>query len=214
MDVASQIVRCGAGTFLALLGFGLWAAAIAPSSGAQEGRQQQRAALEELADDLKAPRPETRRSAVKKLADVGTREAWALVMGALADPDGQVADEAQVVLARARDPRVVRDLCERSGLASGDEWITLRAAEALGRVETAFDPRVLLRCVAPNAAELSRTALWSVERLARAKRLGSLVDGTGEIGEALHRWLRSRTATTPCAARPSSRPARSASRSA
>ena len=88
---------------------------------------------------------------MKKLADLGTREAWALVLGALADIDGQVGDEAQTVLSRARDPRVVRDLCERAGLASGDEWVTLRAAEALGRVYTVFDVRALLRCVAPNA---------------------------------------------------------------
>jgi HEAT repeat protein len=172
-----------------------------PRASAQEGgkKASERAELLELERDLKAPRPETRRSAVKKLADLGTREAWALVLGALAETDGQVADEAQTVLARARDPRVVRDLCERSGLTSGDEWIALRAAEALGRVETAFDVRALVRCVVPNAPELGRTALWSIERLARAKRLGLPADGSAtEAGETLVAKLGS-LATGGCA---------------
>ena len=126
--------------------------------------------IADLEKELKAPRPETRKSAVKKLAELDSREGWTLVMGALADPDGQVADEAEVALGRAREPHVVHDLCERGGLTSGDEWVALRAAEVLGRIEVAFDARALLRCVTPQGGELARTALWSIERQARAKR--------------------------------------------
>lgn len=135
------------------------------------GKANAPATVEDLARELKAPRPEARRSAVKKLAELDTRAAWTLVLGALADPDGQVADEAELALGRARDPHVVRDLCEKPGLASGDEWIALRAAEILGRVEVPFDTHTLLRCVAPALPELSRTALWSIERQVRAKRI-------------------------------------------
>jgi HEAT repeat protein len=124
----------------------------------------------DLEKDLKAARPETRKSAVKKLAEMDSRESWALVMQALADPDGQVADEAEMALGHAHEPHVVHDLCDRGGLASGDEWVMLRAAEALGRVEAPFDARALLRCATPQGGELARTALWSIERQVRAKR--------------------------------------------
>jgi HEAT repeat protein len=126
--------------------------------------------IADLEKDLKASRPETRKSAVKKLADLDTRESWSLVMQALADADGQVADEAEIALGRAREPHVVRELCERGGLASGDPWITLRAAEALGRIEVPFDARALLRCATPQGGDLARTALWSIERQVRARR--------------------------------------------
>jgi len=127
--------------------------------------------VDELAHDLRAPRPETRRSAVKKLSALGTREALALVVEALGDLDGQVADEAQVLLGSTTDAKIVTELAGHAGLGSQDEWIQLRAAEALGRVPVAIDARHLLRCVSGSDADLARTSLWSIERQLRSKHV-------------------------------------------
>lgn len=148
-------------------------ALFASLAGGGDSQRAQKSTLEEARRDLSAGRPETRRSAVKKLAELGTREAFELVLGALADADGQVADEAQLAAGRAREPALLVLLQGPLGLSARDEWVRLRAAEAYGRVEAGFDPRRLFGGVVSREPELARTALWSIERQALAQRLGA-----------------------------------------
>jgi HEAT repeat protein len=130
------------------------------------------AAREELEKGLRSERPEKRRASVARLAELGDRPAWELVLAALEDPEPEVADEAQLALGRATDPKLLAALAGAQGLRARDPWVRLRAAEALGRapVELACEP--FLQALDPSDAELSRTLLWSLERLHEEKRLG------------------------------------------
>jgi HEAT repeat protein len=144
--------------------------------------------LEELERDLRAPRPEKRRSAVKKLASLDQRPAWALVEKALTDPDAMVADEAELALAEIRDKKLAAELLGSGGLTSQKTEARARVAEALGRMRVELDGAALARSVACSEAELSRVVLWSIERLAAAKKLGgeheNIVQALVRIGGA------------------------------
>ncbi|MEZ5975693.1 MAG: hypothetical protein R3E96_12885 [Planctomycetota bacterium] len=84
-------------------------------------------------NDLLSRYEKDRAGAVRKLAEIGGDEAWGLVIKALADSKGQVADEAQKQLAAESCPAEVRKrLLDEGGLGSKDEWVQLRAAEVLG----------------------------------------------------------------------------------
>lgn len=175
MNLSARTAWCFAGSLVA--GLTAWGVLASPRAVAARGvdARPDRATADALAactENLRAERPETRRSAVRKLAELGTREAFALVLSALADPEGMVADEAQLAAGLARDPRLVADLVRCCALPTTDEWVRLRAAEALGRAASPVDAQVLLRCATPAAGELARTALWSLERQAGQKRLG------------------------------------------
>src|SRR5262245_2040622 len=82
-----------------------------------------------LADDLRDARADKRRMAVRKLAELGTKPAMQLVIGALGDRDGEVGSEAQMQLARLRDPGLVRELLGRAGIGSSEDRVPMRAAE-------------------------------------------------------------------------------------
>jgi len=66
--------------------------------------------LADLEQELRAPKPETRRAAVQKLAAMHVRRAWDLVVGALSDSDSMVADEAEVLLGHSASYWVSRSL--------------------------------------------------------------------------------------------------------
>jgi len=123
-----------------------------------------------LEQTLETARPEARRSAVPKLAAIATPKAWACVIAALEDTESMVADEAQLRVAAIDDPRVQAELLGRSGLRSKRELVRLRCAEALGRSAIDVDGTELVRLFSSDP-ELTRTLLWSIERLARAGRL-------------------------------------------
>jgi HEAT repeat protein len=127
---------------------------------------------EELEKSLRSERPDKRRASVARLAELGDRPAWELVLRALEDPEPEVADEAQLALGRASDPKLLAELAGESGLRARDPWLRLRVAEALGRAPVELGCEVLVRALDPGDAELSRTLLWSLERLHDAKRLG------------------------------------------
>src|SRR5258707_1250000 len=74
--------------------------------------------LKDLERDLEAPKPETRRAAVQKLAALGDRRAWELVLRALGDSESMVADEAEVALGAITDPKLVGELVGAAGLKS------------------------------------------------------------------------------------------------
>lgn len=148
---------------MGLMHLGMWAALIAGDGGRAEE-------LRELERQLAAPRPETRRAAVKQLVELGQRPAWELVCGALADADSQVADAAQVALARLDDARLLEELSGRLGLRHRDPWVRLRVAEAFGRLPRAIDGLELLAVLEPREPELARTLLWTLERQLAARR--------------------------------------------
>ncbi|MEZ6014336.1 MAG: hypothetical protein R3F49_04430 [Planctomycetota bacterium] len=125
-----------------------------------------------LKKDLRAPWPDARRRAVKGLAALGTDEAWRLVMDALEDRDGQVADTAQLALAGLDRERLVRELIGARGLRHDDPWVRRRAADALGRIAAPlFDPDELIRAFDRREPDVTIAALWSLERLAVAGRV-------------------------------------------
>jgi HEAT repeat protein len=100
-----------------------------------------------------------RQGAVEKLADLGTQDAWELVLGALADPAGEVADTAQWELGRAREPEVVESLLDREGLRAKEALVRERAAEALGRLPVALEPgdqKALVRALDDPEARVRR----------------------------------------------------------
>lgn len=121
--------------------------------------------LGELEKALRNPWPDTRRRAVRKLVGVGSEKAWKLVLEALEDRDPQVADEAQLALAEIRMPRVMARLLGRDGLRGGKDRVRVRIAEALGRMNMSVEGVALVRVFDPREVELTRYALWSLERL-------------------------------------------------
>ena len=128
-------------------------------------------AIPELERELRTGSAEKRRTIVKKLADFGTRPAWMLVVGALDDAEPQVADEAEIELGRITDPKLVALLLGRKGLGAEDPWVRLRVAEAFGRMALELDADVLIKEAKWREPELTRSLLWSIERLDAAKKL-------------------------------------------
>ncbi|MBI1380757.1 MAG: VWA domain-containing protein [Planctomycetaceae bacterium] len=127
--------------------------------------------LGELRRDLTDRYENKRRSAVRKLAEMGTEEAWFLVLGALEDPDAQVADEAQLQLANAGAPRVQAALLGREGLENKQPLVRMRVAELLGRSQGSIASADLLRAAGDKEPKVRRMALWSLERALTASRL-------------------------------------------
>ncbi|HVS17967.1 MAG TPA: HEAT repeat domain-containing protein [Planctomycetota bacterium] len=176
-----------------LLGAALWVAgtsATALQGGRELSRRELRARLEELGNELRAPKPEPRRAAVRALAELGGEDAWRLVMGALADPDAAVGDAAQLALGGVREEKLVRELLGRGGLEAREERAVLRAAEAVGRLEVEVDGEVLARRLSSREGEVSRRLLFSIERLHRAGRLGGRPERVADLVLALVRSRR------------------------
>ncbi len=87
--------------------------------------------LDMLAGSLKSPKESERVSAVQRLGQLDVKEAWILLVGALADSAPRVADEAELQLTKCELPEVIEELSGKSGLASPDPWIAVHAAGAL-----------------------------------------------------------------------------------
>lgn len=140
------------------------------------------AELRELRRDLRDRAPARRRRAVRRLIERGDDGAFELVLSALADPDGMVADEAQLALGSFEVDGALERLLGRAGLRSKDPWTALRAAEALGRWPSAIPLRTLAAALDRRRPEFTRALLWSIERLATADRLA--------VGERDDAWRR------------------------
>lgn len=162
--------------------------AVVPGRAAPDGRSkpekperpEKPPTLAELRDELSAPKPEARKAAVRKLAALGTREAYAAFLVALADPEGIVADEAQLRAADARDAKQVAELAGQLGLRSREAGVPARAAEALGRATIPLDAGTFERALPGADAETARMLCWSAERLAQARRLTGDLAGLAE----------------------------------
>jgi HEAT repeat protein len=113
-----------------------------------------------------------RRAAVRKLAEIGSPKAWELVLTALEQPSAQVADEAELVLARMTDKKLVQALLGAKGLGHKELAVQLRAAEVCGRSQAELDAAVLARDMrTARDPQLRRTLAWTLERRAAAGRI-------------------------------------------
>lgn len=147
-----------------------------------------RSKLRDLKRDLRDRHAEKRRSAVRKLAQLDTRESWDLVVGALRDPDPQVGDEAQLQVTAWPDPR--RILLGKEGLASRHEIVRLRVSESFGRRTERLDGSILSRRIDARDARVARMLLWSLERLGRGGLLFEIDEGiTRRVRMCLRRNL-------------------------
>ncbi len=167
----------------------------------QAGKREQQEAFEALAAQAREREPEKRRSAVRALAEFGGKEAWELVLEALADPESKVGDAAQEALGKLVDPRIALELFGAQGLGSKDERVALRVAEALAHVQVPLDGEKLARELASRDRERVRALLSSIERLARAQRITGRVERVVDSVERLERsgsdpWV---SATALCA---------------
>ena len=135
----------GATTSVRLPGTALAIVALTAAAGSlfglrselQEARAlSDRFVLAELRRKARDASPKTRRSAVVGLQQLGTSEAWSLIVDALADPESLVADRAQLALADLDDPKLLRKLLGSRGLGSRKPGVARRVAEALGRLST------------------------------------------------------------------------------
>ncbi len=147
--------------------------------------------LSALKSDLRSDNEKTRRTAVKQLAQISAadqiEEAWKLIAGALADEESMVADEAQIQFGRSGSPVALEVLVGKTGLGARNEFVALRAAEALGRMSQEVDGELLKKSLGGRDAELRRTAAWSLERLARAGNLSG--DLERKVRPALEKTL-------------------------
>ena len=105
--------------------------------------------LAKLAEGLDSTKPRVRHGAVDALADVGTLEAWTLVLDrGLSDPNSRVADSAQLRLGGAPASAQLLDLLEsRSGLGSRSAICRVRVAQALGAMPGEVPARLLERAL-------------------------------------------------------------------
>ncbi len=133
--------------------------------------------LPELLEQLGHAQPERRRTAVRALAELGGRRAWEAVVEALEDPEGMVADAAQIELAGLDDEAVLSSLLGRGGLGHSEPWVRMRVAEALGRMGRALPGRRLAKRLSPRDPATSEALLWSLERLHGSNRIEGDVSG-------------------------------------
>jgi len=168
--------------------------------------------LEAARERLRSPDARERQQAVEALAALAAPQAWELVLGALADPEPRVADEAQIRLGELRDARLVPLLLGDDGIGSRRAHVAERAAEALGRLQVRIAAGDLARHLDQSDPAVRGALAWSVERLAAAGRLEDPADAG--LWKALER-LRARAkdasvAATAlaamCAVRPSDAP--------
>jgi len=124
--------------------------------------------LTEFALALDSRHPATRRVAVRSLAEIGSTEAWELILPCLGDSSGEVADEAQWVL-----PRMERTdlLLGREGLRARDPLVRVRVAELLGRCPGPVEGVKLAKHMTRREPDHTAALAWSLERLARADAL-------------------------------------------
>jgi len=139
-----------------------------PEAGRGDGVEELRAALEST-DKWERVR------AVERLARHGGAEAWELVVGALADPRGEVADTAEWLLGGLADEGVLEALLGGAGLRSREPGVRMRAAEALGRVPAIEreGAEALARATRDKDAEVRRMAFFSIERQAERVARGA-----------------------------------------
>ena len=122
-----------------------------------------------------------RRDAVIGLAKLDTQLGWEKVIAALRDPKPEVADEAQLQLAGLAGAGELALLYGKDALASKDEFVRLRAAEALGRLSDPPEVASVTKALADKDAGVRRTLCWSIERLALGGKWSAAMPALGEL---------------------------------
>lgn len=143
-------------------------AMVALASGAFAQSKEALAAAEK---QLQAPDPKARQAAVQALKELGELGWPTILKKALRDPEARVADEAQLALGEVADPKSLVLLFGKDGLGSGDRWVRLRVAEALGRLSATPEAKRVIDVLDDRDPEVRRTLAWSLERLERAGRV-------------------------------------------
>ncbi|HED66024.1 MAG TPA: VWA domain-containing protein [Planctomycetes bacterium] len=113
-----------------------------------------------------------RKRAIERLAALDDPRAWPVVVAALGDRSGEVADAAQWGLAELGPGEVRASLLGRQGLRSRDPWVRCRAAEVLGRMQGGSacgdqEVEALAGLLRDRDAETRRMAAFALERIAR-----------------------------------------------
>ncbi len=129
--------------------------------------------LDELKSKLRGNDERAKRSAVQELAKLDTTEAWQLVIGALADPLPQAADEAQLAVAAIDDAPALKLLLGKDGFESKDAYVRMRVTEAFGRMNAPPGIAVFGKALVDKDAGVRRAAAWSIER----ERVAAHFDG-------------------------------------
>lgn len=130
-----------------------------------------RQSLGEVERKLQSSDPKERQAALRELPAFGD-DGWPLLLKkGLRDPEPRVADEAQLVLGQISHAKSLPLLWGKDGLASGDAWVRLRVAEALGRIEPELETKKLLGQFDERDPQVRRTLVWSLERRERAGRV-------------------------------------------
>lgn len=132
--------------------------------------------LAALERQLASVEDKSRREAVQKLAEMGGSAAWTHVVKALSDSSPMVADEAQLRLGALTEAAVVPIVVGKQGLASSDDWVRRRVAEALGRMPMPVDLALLTGLLKHKDGETRRMAAWSLERRGLAQAHEKEVD--------------------------------------
>jgi hypothetical protein len=110
------------------------------------------------------------------------------VIDALADPSPQVADEAEIQIAKMKGPELVAELCGKRGLASREPWVAAHAAGALGSLSGAMVPAALLApALESKSADVKRLLCASIQQLAESSQLSDGAKLRGPLSStALH----------------------------
>lgn len=130
--------------------------------------------LEALERDLRSSNDMDRWRAVQGLAEIGSEEAWELVLGVLGDDSARVADEAQLRLPSCPVEDVRDALLGKEGIASSKAQVRLRASELVGRMEAPLPFDAFTKALSDKDPEVRRNLCWSLERLAEAGHLTEL----------------------------------------
>ncbi|MCE9592920.1 MAG: hypothetical protein K8S98_01900 [Planctomycetes bacterium] len=144
-----------------------------------------RQSMAELEKKLASADAKERQEAVHALSEIGG-DAWTPIFKkGLRDPDARVADEAQLCVGRLANSKSAPLLFGKEGLASGDEWVRIRVAEALGRIPIPLAAKSIVGQLDERSAEVRRMLVWSIERRVRAGRIS--LDEVSAYYEALDR---------------------------
>ena len=142
--------------------------------------------FKKLKSDMSSAYGDKRRRTIVKLAALGGKRAFELVVETLDDQEAEAADEAQLQLPAFEDSlgtaRLQRELLGRKGLKSPDSMVQLRVAEAFGRMVGPVDGAALLSRLKHRDEKVAGALLWSLERLSAAGRLG--LGGQGQPAAA------------------------------
>lgn len=122
---------------------------------------------------LRATDERERRTGVQEAAKLDSKEGWTRVIDALADVSAQVADEAEVQLAKLHDASSIADLCGKRGLLAKDPWVAAHAAGAIGSITSTPVPSAsLVPALATKSTDAKSILCASIEKLQRANQLG------------------------------------------